>query len=88
MQILIGKRGEIMIQMQREIGSLQEGMKEFIVHCKIRNLSKTTIKSYEECFNYFIRYLEGIFEHIKYHNSNSISCLKHFWGSIVYGIFK
>ena len=64
MQILIGKRGEIMIQMQREIGSLQEGMKEFIVHCKIRNLSKTTIKSYEECFNYFIRYLEGIFEHI------------------------
>ncbi len=33
--------------------SLTEGFREFIVHCRVKNLSPRTIDSYEECFNSF-----------------------------------
>jgi integrase/recombinase XerD len=54
--------------MQKSIRTLQEGKEEFIVDCKIRNLSATTIKSYEECFDYFIQYVESQFENINIYN--------------------
>lgn len=46
-----------MIQMQKNIKSLEEGLQEFIVECKIKNLSQTTIKYYEQCFKYFTEYI-------------------------------
>lgn len=48
-----------MIQMQKNIKSLEEGLQEFIVECKIKNLSQTTIKYYEQCFKYFIEYINA-----------------------------
>lgn len=54
-----------MIKMQRTIETLQEGLKEFIVDCKIRNLSQNTIKYYNENFNYFISYMEETFKNEK-----------------------
>lgn len=54
-----------MIQMQKNLSSLEEGKKEFIVDCKIRNLSQATIKYYDESFDYFIKYIDE-----KYKNKN------------------
>ena len=43
-----------MITMQKEFYSLTEAKKEFLLDCKVKNLSKSTIKNYDECFTYFI----------------------------------
>lgn len=53
-----------MIQMQKTISSLQEGKEEFIVDCKIRNLSQATIKYYNESFGYFIEYVEKNYKNL------------------------
>lgn len=45
-----------MITMQNEIISLEKGFEEFITDCKIRNLSKYTIKYYNECFSHFMKF--------------------------------
>lgn len=51
-----------MITMQKNLSSLSAGLEEFIVDCKIRNLTETSIKAYEECFNYFIKYVTNAYE--------------------------
>lgn len=53
-----------MIQMQKKLSSLEEGKKEFIVDCKIRNLSQATIKYYNESFDYFIKYINENYEKV------------------------
>lgn len=47
-----------MITMKKRLTTLQEGKEEFITDCKIRNLTDTSIKSYKQCFDYFIGYIE------------------------------
>lgn len=47
-----------MIQIQKTLNSLEEGKKEFIVDCKVRNLSQATINYYNETFGYFAKYVE------------------------------
>lgn len=47
-----------MITMKKRLTTLQEGKEEFITDCKIRNLTETSIKSYKQCFDYFIKYIE------------------------------
>lgn len=42
---------------QKDI-SLLEGLNYFITYCKVKNLSSTTIKSYEECFRYFMEFIK------------------------------
>lgn len=54
-----------MIKMKKELTNLKEGLEEFLIDCKIRNLSKSTIKLYKECFGYFIEYVN-----IKYKKLN------------------
>ena len=53
-----------MITMRKDIANLEEGLKEFILDCKIRNLAPATIISYEECFGYFTSYLNSCFSNI------------------------
>ena len=38
--------------------TLKEGKKEFLRHCKVKNLSKKTVKYYKNCYNYLIKYLK------------------------------
>ena len=51
-----------MITMQKEFYSLTEAKKEFLLDCKVKNLSKSTIKNYDECFTYFINYINNAFK--------------------------
>ena len=51
-----------MITMQKEFYSLTEAKKEFLLDCKVKNLSKSTIKNYDECFTYFINYINNTFK--------------------------
>lgn len=53
-----------MITMRKSITNLRDGKKEFILDCKIRNLADATIKSYNECFNYFIEYMENNYNNL------------------------
>ena len=53
-----------MITMQKKLKTLQEGKEEFLMDCKIRNLSETSIKSYNQCFDYFISYVENNYNNI------------------------
>lgn len=46
-----------MIEMKRKITSLEEGKKEFIVDCKVRNLANDTIEYYEKAFCYFNNFI-------------------------------
>lgn len=57
-----------MIQMQKNLSSLEEGKKEFLVDCKIRNLAKNTIHFYDEHFNYFIDYINKTYTTINIRN--------------------
>lgn len=50
--------------MQKNLKTLEEGKEEFLTDCKIRNLSEISIKSYNECFNYFINYMKGNYKNI------------------------
>ena len=50
--------------MRKSITNLRDGKKEFILDCKIRNLADATIKSYNECFNYFIEYMENNYNNL------------------------
>ena len=45
-----------MITIQKEFSSLNEAKEEFLMDCKVKNLSESTIKNYDECFSYFITY--------------------------------
>lgn len=47
-----------MIQMQRQLASLEDGKEEFIVECKVKNLSQDTINYYNTSFKYFKEYIE------------------------------
>jgi len=50
--------------MRKSITNLRDGKKEFILDCKIRNLAQATINSYDECFNYFIDYMENNYNNL------------------------
>lgn len=50
-----------MITMHKSITNLEEGLKEFLLDCKIRNLSQATSHSYDECFTYFIDYMKSTY---------------------------
>lgn len=54
-----------MIEIQKELKNLEEGKEEFLIDCKIRNLSAGTIKNYDECFGYFIAYINKNFINFK-----------------------
>ena len=54
-----------MIEIQKELKNLEEGKEEFLIDCKIRNLSAGTIKNYDECFGYFIAYINKNFTNFK-----------------------
>jgi len=47
-----------MIQMQKKLSSLEEGKEEFFLECRIKNLTKRTIKYYQDCFGYFEKFLK------------------------------
>ena len=57
-----------MIQMRRNVLSLEEGEKEFLISCKVRNLAEATIKSYKECFDFFVKYMNDTYENIDMYN--------------------
>lgn len=38
--------------------TIGEGWEKFMRHCKIKDLAKHTIKYYENCYSYFIRFLK------------------------------
>ncbi len=46
-----------MIQMQKKLSSLEDGLEEFKTECKVKNLSNDTIGYYEENFGYFTDFL-------------------------------
>lgn len=46
-----------MIKMQKTLSSLKEGKEEFIIDCKVKNLSQDTINYYNESFDYFNKYI-------------------------------
>ena len=48
-----------MIVMKKELKNLEEGKEEFLTDCKIRNLSENTIHNYDECFGYFINFVNS-----------------------------
>lgn len=50
-----------MIQMKQNVISLQQGLDYFITYYKVKNLSKRTIDSYEECFRYFMDFIQEIY---------------------------
>ena len=47
-----------MIQIKNELASLEDGMNEFIVDCKVRNLAADTIAYYNKCFKSFMNYVK------------------------------
>lgn len=51
-----------MIEMKKSLISLQDAMEEFIIDCKVRNLSPDTIKYYNQSFNYFNNYINQLFK--------------------------
>lgn len=51
-----------MITIQKEFSSLNEAKEEFLMDCKVKNLSESTIKNYDECFSYFITYINNTFK--------------------------
>ena len=51
-----------MITIKKDFSSLTEAKEEFLLDCKVKNLSKSTIKNYDECFTYFINYINNTFE--------------------------
>ncbi len=50
-----------MIIMKKELKNLEEGKEEFLTDCKIRNLSENTIHNYDECFGYFLDFINNKF---------------------------
>lgn len=57
-----------MIEIQKELNSLEEGFNEFIVDCKIKNLKQDTINYYKDCFNYFMDYMNLVYDTIDIRN--------------------
>lgn len=57
-----------MIQMQKKLLSLEDGLEEFKTECKVKNLSNDTIGYYEENFGYFTVFLNGTFENLDIKN--------------------
>ncbi len=51
-----------MIQMQKKIFSLKEGMEEFVTDCKVRNLTQDTINYYNESFISFENFLKQTYK--------------------------
>lgn len=51
-----------MIEMQTGMTSLESGMKEFIVDCKIRNLAQDTLDYYNESFHSFMEFINKSYE--------------------------
>lgn len=62
-----------MIEMKRKITSLEEGKKEFILDCKIRNLAEDTIDYYEKSFYYFNNYISENYEEKEINISEEIT---------------
>lgn len=53
-----------MIKIKNELVSLEQGMEEFIVDCKIRNLAEDTISYYNKCFKSFMKYVNETYEEL------------------------
>lgn len=51
-----------MITMQKTSISLQDAMNEFIIDCKVRNLTEDSIRYYKQSFNYFSKYIKELYK--------------------------
>lgn len=67
-----------MIQMQKKLLSLEDGLEEFKTECKVRNLSNYTIWYYVENFRYFTDFLNDTFKNLDIKNNISSQTIKNY----------
>jgi len=67
-----------MIQMQKKLSSLEDGLEEFKTECKVKNLSNDTIGYYEENFGYFRDFLNDTFKDLDIKNDISSQTIKNY----------